>query len=508
MTSVYCIFIILLQSVIFFWLLELPLSLWNVHPVVAAAGALLFLIAQFKLSHPVYKLFFQVKLEEESEEDLQARKNKENDIGSFININGVKCDTILFRESHPLILSFGSLGGEKTMVVSTGLVETLNEKELEVLMLREIYLMKRKDLGFFSAAAFLPFVILAASFWMTDAAKESRIKKGAGTSFLAGGILFHVYRAAAFLLMPLSKKRHRDADMSVLTGKFADIETGGIIEKIGRAFCLPVKSGPPFRKKIYMAMHPLMPFDPLSMQDLLVWKNWLDIDVSLSEIDKNLMESNAFYRRENMFSSHDSLSRRFNKPESRGSKKNKEIKLPFDTDNLKYEMFLGYLPAFFFAEGVIITLCLSGLFGIPLIFLGSMILIRLTGEIFKIKKSGDAWFDMGRVTANGKVEAQFIENIIEAPWFFLNNGKTQIPLVLRQILRNDDSLLDFATDEVEVEGVFKTRNIPYIDISKITKQTGKNRTAAGGYYGMMFMIALCLIFAGVLMIAIEVVAVR
>jgi hypothetical protein len=267
-----------------------------------------------------------------------------------------------------------------------------------------------------------------------------------------------------------------------------------------------VKKGPPFRKKIYTAMHLLMPFDPLRMQDLLVWQNYMGKDENLMELESRLIADNSYYKRENIFSSHKPLCRRagLKSPDESSQPKKSSIELPFDKEELRNEMNLGYIPGFFFAEGVVISMLLSGLFGIPLVFLGVILIIRLVFELRSIKKADGLWQDMHRVSAEGKVEAQFMEDIIEAPWFFLNMEGRPIPLVLRQMLRNDDSMLDFAGDQVKVEGIFKARNTPYIDITKISRLTGKPKAAAGGYYPLMFFAGIGLTLTGILMIAVEV----
>jgi len=379
------ILILVFQSIVLFYFLNSILSLWHVSPVYSAVTAGIFLLIQVFLSAPVYDLFFAVRPENESEEDVKKRKKAEEIIRGILDKFNVNCIINIFHETHPLFLSYASITGKNRLVASVGLLEILEPEELEELVSREAYLLRRGDLGIFSAASFLPFVISTASNWCIETAREMKRKRGGGGSFLAGAILFYVYRAAEFFLLVISRSRQAGADESLSRTNKSKQLFYFALEKMAVCFSRPVKSGPSFRKLIYQSLRYFFPYDPNRAMNLLIWKNFIDNSLGIYRLGRLLERENPFYRTDGLFSSHPPLSRRFSF-ESALPDEDPQIELPFFPDKLGWDIKINILPAILFIIGVIVIIPLGKYFGIPLICLGAGIGILLIYQLWREKK--------------------------------------------------------------------------------------------------------------------------
>lgn len=494
------IFILILQAIIFFFLIYLPLSLWHVDFLFAAIASVIFIIIQFFLCAPIYDLFFSVRLinPDETTDENEEKKSYEKALKEMVERLNVKCRINLFEDSHPLMLSYGSLTGKNRLVISTGIFKILDPEEIEVLIRRELYFLKRADMGIFTTATFLPFIIHFLSSWFIETARESRLNRGTGASYLLGAILFYVYRVSEFFLLFVSRSRHRDADRSLTKPEEKEILRNAV-EKFSREFCKPVDNGPPFRKKIYAALRVFLPFDTTRAQNLVIWKTFSGTDMGLVEIGKILEKNNAFYRTGGIFSTHPPYSRRF--PESGKNEHNDIISQKISQADIA----MSALSLFCFVGGVVAVVIFRGFFGLPLITLGIGIIIHLLLRLRKEKKAeGNRMRDSYRVELKGEIAERVVETQgIEAPYYFIVSDKIVIPVILRQLVRNEQPLMNILGDRVTVNGVVRFEEIPYLDVKKILYKDKKPGKILSSYARIRLIVSIFLILAGILMIAVE-----
>ncbi|MCD4784796.1 MAG: M48 family metalloprotease [Candidatus Eremiobacteraeota bacterium] len=494
------IFILILQAVIFFFLIYLPLSLWHVDSIYAAIASVIFIIIQFFLCAPIYDLFFSVSLKkpDETTEENEEKKSYEKALNEMMKNLNVQCRINLFEDSHPIMLSYGSITGKNRLVISTGLFKLLEPQEIESLMKRESYFLKRADMGIFTTATFLPFIILFLSNWFIETARESRLHRGAGASYLLGAILFYVYRASEFFLLFVSRSRHMKAD-ELLAKPGEKKSLRNAVEKLSREFCKPVQSGPPFRKKIYASLKVFLPFDTTRAQNLVIWKTFSGTNMDLVEMGKILEKNNAFYRTFGIFSTHPPDSRRF--PESGKDEHDDIISQKIGQSDIA----MSAISLFCFAGGIVAVVISRGFFGLPLITLGIGIIIHLLLRFRKEKKAeGNGMRDFHRVELKGEIIERVVEDPgIEAPYYFIVSDEIIIPVILRQLVRNEDSLINIIGDKVVVDGVVRFEEIPYLDVKSIIYKNKKPGKISSAYVLSRVLVSIFLISAGVLMIAVE-----
>jgi len=496
-----CIFILILQAIIFFFLIYIPLSLWHVDYIYTAIVSVIFIIIQFFLCAPIYDLFFSVKLKnpDETTNENEKKKSHEKALKDMIERLKVKCSINLFEDSLPILLSYGSLDGKRRVVISTGIFEILEPEEIEVLLRRESYLLKRADMGIFSTATFLPFLILFLSNWFIETARESRLRRGTGASYLLGAILFYVYRVSEFFMLFVSRSRQNAADNSLTDPEDREIMKNAIA-KFSREFCKPVDSGPPFRKKIYASMRAFLPLDSKRAENILVWKTFLNTEMEPIEIGISLEKNNAFYKAGEIFSTHPPYSRRF--PKSGKDEPDDIISQKTDRSSI----IISALSLFCFAGGVVVVFICRGFFGLPLITLGIGIIIHLLLRYQKEKKTkGERMMDFHRVEVKGKIVERAVEKAeIEAPYYFIVSERLIIPLILRQLIRNEEPMMNVTGDNVKIDGVVRFEEIPYLDVKKILYLDDKKPAKiTSGYVWIRILLSLFLISVGVLMIMVE-----
>ena len=526
-----CFLILCLQVIIFFFLLNTPLSLWFDATLTSGIISAVFLGVQVLFSGSIYDLFFLVDMEkmimdqkkieegivEKDEEENAGEKNAipcdgpkelENDsnkheqlknrIQHFFENLKQNVNIIIFRESHPLILSYSGLMGGKRLVVSTGLAKILKPEELDIMVKREAQLLQKPDITIFSIASFLPFLILTVSNWMVETAKELRKHRGTGASYLAGAILFYVYRISEFFLLFISRARQKAAD-EMIKGDEREIYANAL-EKTARSFNKPIIEGPAFRKLIYETLRYFFPFDPYRVRDVLLWEKFLKGKFNLWHLMGLLEKKNSFFKRSRLFSSH-------TPPETQEQKD--EIPLPFDEKYLKRDIMLSYIPISLFTAGVIFSVIMRGYFGVPLILLGLGLAFLIVARMRNAKKCKDNMLKHScRVEIEGKIRERYFDKEVEAPYYFLDVDGTLIPIILRQLLRNESPLYYLLSEKVKINGVIKTEEIPYIDTGFIIEENRGNKKLMSFHQWFQALAAVGIMGIGTLMLIVQMAAMK
>ena len=139
-----------------FLLFYLPLSLWDVQPLIPAVISLISLAGQV-ISAPV----FLICSGPNGRDVRQIKKNHPR-----------KNRWCLQYKNHPdpvpLILSYKGFFQKGIMGISESLPDLLSDEEISSLVNREIRLLSRRDAGFFTAAFVIPFVLYSAVCWFFE----------------------------------------------------------------------------------------------------------------------------------------------------------------------------------------------------------------------------------------------------------------------------------------------------------------------------------------------------
>ena len=361
---------------------------------------------------------------------------------------GVKSRVVICGDPHPFILSYTGLTGGSRLVVSSGLAKILEKPELEALVKREAFLIKDGSTKIFSIATFLPFVILSLSNWMVETARELRKHRGTGASFLAGGILFYVYRAAEFFLLFISRARQESAVKSIPHEDRKIMAQA--LEKAARGFCEPIKMGPPFRKLIYQSLRYFFPFDPVRVRNVLMWEKFLGKETEILPLSDKLQKTNPFYRMNGIFSSHPA--------DISGYAENTDSTdpMPWSEKELSRDLKMLTLPYVMTAIGAVVSFVMKGYFGIPLILLGLSLAILTIYFIRSEKKNTPTDLENShRVKITGKMGDRYFGNDFEAPYYFVKRDDNFIPLILRQMGRDEEPLFFLTGDKVQADGVIR-----------------------------------------------------
>jgi Zn-dependent protease with chaperone function len=506
LSILFCTLIIILQNAVLFLLLYLPLSLWNVHPAIPGVIAGLMLPIQLLLSANIFSLFF-MPLPNEPEEKKQNREKHEKIIRPMLDKFGVTRTSILVvNDEIPLVMSFARIFGKKFLVVSTGAFDILTENEMEYLLKREICFLKRPDTGFFTSAVFIPFILAVASAWFYESARMTRLKRGTGAPYLAGVILNLVREIAEFPILLISRNRHKNADRFALNEE-AEKTTLLVpcIEKMADVFIKPAGSGAPFRKHIFVSLRPFLPFDPIKASDTKVWHMFLNNDTlpknQLITDGAHLENANFVFNLRNLMSSHPPHKFRFLLNHS-------DSPPEFFTElskNTKTDYLLNKLPLTGFLAGITSVVLFRLWFGIPFIIAGASIIARIIINIKRVKRTCENSFtNHSAIKFSGKLNNFTIPDVIESRYSFIVGEYRNIPITLRQVIRSEEPLLFLQEDEVEVEGIIRVENIPFVDITKLTKPGKKPYTLRSANMIFQFLTASGLILAGALFLAIQI----
>jgi Zn-dependent protease with chaperone function len=501
-----CILIIILQNAVLFLLLYFPLSLWNVHPVFPTVIAGLMLPIQILLSANIFSLFF-MPLPNEPEEEKENREKYEKTIKTVLDESGIKRTSILvINDEVPLVMSFGRISGKKFFVVSTGAFSLLTDEEMKILIQREICLLKRPDTGFFTSAVFVPFILAVMSAWFYESARLTRLKKGTAAPYLAGIILNRVREVAEFLILFISRGRHGNADRFAVNKESHNTSLlASAVEKLSEVFIRPVKSGAPFRKHIFTSLRPFLPFDPIKASNIKIWRmffsknSWRE-NCFLSDgiyLEKN----NYVFKLNNLLSSHPPLSDRF-PAEEPASPPEVFGELSRET---KSDFIINKLPLLGFLAGLLGVAFFKLWFGVPFILAGTAMIARM---VIFIRKTGhtseNSFKNYSPVKIDGKVNNFLIPDEIESRYSFIVGENRNIPVSLRQVIRSEEALLFLQEDEVEVEGIVRIEDIPFVDITKIVRPGKKPYMLRSANTIFQFLTASGLILAGALFLAIQI----
>jgi Zn-dependent protease with chaperone function len=506
-----CMLIVILQDLVLFTLLYIPLSLWNVHPLVPGIIAGLMLPVQFILSANIFSLFFMPH-PGESEEEKQKRERYEEKIKSILDKHEISRTSILVKiDDIPLLMSFGRVFSKKFIVVSSGAFDLLSEEEMEILLKREIHILKRPGIGFFTSAVFLPFILSTASAWFYESARMTRLKRGTGAPYLAGVILNWARELAEFPILFISRRLHGDAD-DYATGK----DTGkselllSALEKITSEFIKPAESGVPFRKHVFGGLRAFLPFDPIKASSIKIWHLFLEKDVrkntSPAKDGINLENGNYMFNNRNSFSSHPPYNTRFhgNKQESAPENESRNIFHDLSKDT-RVDNFLNKLPLAVFSAGLLGIVFFRLWIGIPLILAGAVIIVRIFLHIRKTaQKTENSFENFSRVTFSGTLHNFSVPGEIEARYSFIVGEERIIPVIFRQVIRSEEPLLFMESDEVEIEGIVRIEDVPHVDINRISKPGKRPFILKSTGIILQFLTAFGLLTAGGLFILIQV----
>lgn len=528
-TFISCVFILALQGVILFYLLKLPLSLWFDATLTSAILSGVLLCVQVVLSGSIYDLFFLVDFEEmeaaekkaekkKDESDKDESKREQKDEGSaedrsrfreeirgviegILTHMGVNGHVVICGDPHPFILSYTGLTGGSRLVVSSGLAKMLEKPELEALVKREAFLLKNSSTKIFSIATFLPFLIMSLSNWMVETARELRKHRGTGASFLAGGILFYVYRAAEFFLLFISRARQAAAVKSIPQEDRQILAQA--LEKAARGFCEPVKMGPPFRKLIYQSLRYFFPFDPVRVRNVLIWEKFLGRETEILALSDRLQKTNPFYRMNGIFSSHPADISGY--ADNAGSNE----PMPWSEKELSRDLKMQSLPYILTIVGVVVSFAIRGYFGIPLILLGLSLAILTIYFIRSEKKNTSMELENShRVKITGQLGDRYFGNNFEAPYYFVKRDDSYIPLILRQMGRDEEPLFFLTGDRVQADGVIRAQEMPYMEVRSLVVEEGKVRGIVSLNLWYRALLAVGIMALGAMIIVVQIMGMR
>lgn len=495
--------IFVFQGLLLFCLIQFPLSLWKVNPLYSTAVVLLSIIILLFYYAKIYDLFFLVKIYSEDEEkENPLYTDTLNIIKEKIDNNINKCRLIHLKDPHPVFLSYGDLMGNKRLVISSGALELLTSQELQALTEREIILLKGLESKLISLTSFLPFFLYSISSWFIESAIETRLRKPAGTSYLAGAIIFYAGRVSEFFLLPLSRQRHLRADKEYQQQNENSCALLNAIEKLSQAFGKPVKKGPPFRKRIYQAMKMFFPFDPVFSANTSLWQAFLDLEETrLMHLQSALENKNPYTRTAEIFSSHPPATLRFLKCFNSQTIENFIEKLPFQEKDLSSRIRLSFVPVILTFIGAALSIIFRGIFGLPLVLLGAGLTISFLYPILMSKRKSSSQ-KSDHIKIQGILWERTIPDKVDAPYYFIKSGNNILPLILKQLFRNEEYLNQYRTQQITAEGELKGEEIPYLLIKRITiKNPHKVITSYNTFYKLAVSTGITLL--GVLMLLIE-----
>ncbi len=450
-----------------------------------------------------------------SGEDNDEIKNITPDIQSRLSRLGVDgVDVLAVRDCLPVILSLSRPGGRRTLAITTGLLEEAGEDGAQLLLRREAFLLSRPDVGFFTAACFLPFVVGAASAWFVESSRQVHLGRRPGTSHLAGVILRKFQSLLLIPLAPIARIRHRKADQQATPSDNDRARLRDVIEKISGPMQLPVREGHPFRRRIYQAMGPFLPFSPSRWQDALIWKLFAgggENPPSLMETALLLEEKNHYTACQARFRCHPSLPGRFGHISGEVKEKSRiheSLESLFRSSG--EDLIINLAPTGFFILGVLLSAGARRLFGLPLILWGVALIIRRVH--FRSSQAISGRKEKSPVNtfmeAEGTLAGYHVENRIDGDFMFVQSEDKVIPVILRQFTRTDEILQSMTGKKVKIQGNLRVEGIPYLDINTVT--TGdKNgaRTVRSAHGILQVLSGMGLVTAGVLMLLLELVSI-
>ncbi len=414
---------------------------------------------------------------------------------------GVKSRVVICGDPHPFILSYTGLTGGSRLVVSSGLAKMLKKSELEALVKREAFLLKNSGTKIFSIATFLPFVILSLSNWMVETARELRKHRGTGASFLAGGILFYVYRASEFFLLFISRARQAAAVKSIPPENRKTLAQA--LEKAARGFCEPIKMGPPFRKLIYQSLRYFFPFDPVRVRNVLMWEKFLGKETSVLKLFGRLRKTNPFFRLNGIFSSHPEDIAGY--AENTGSTE----PMPWSEKELNRDLKMLSLPYVMTLVGAVVSFTIKGYFGIPLILLGLSLAILTIYFIRSEKKNTSTDLENSqRLKITGQMGDRYFGDNFEAPYYFVKREDNYIPLILRQMGRDEEPMFFLTGDKVEADGVIRAHEMPYMEVRSLVVEEGKVRGIVSLNLWYRALLAVGIMALGAMIIVVQIMGMR
>ena len=225
-------------------------------------------------------------------------------------------------------------------------------------------------------------------------------------------------------------------------------------------------------------------------------------DAGLWSYYELLRDSNIFFRLNLLFSSHCKSKFSTSGGEGEAALLQRFAKAP--PDELKVDLFIKYLPLWLFLLGIIVSVTFKGLFGLPMLAAASGIFIKIIYNFTKTNKTKENQFiNHSKVGLSGNIIDSNISGVLETSSFLIETKERIVPLQLRQLTRSEAPLLFMAGEVVDVMGVMKYEEIPFIDIGIIksyTKEGGKIRSS---YVFMQLFITAMLAILGYLLLFVE-----
>jgi hypothetical protein len=448
-------------------------------------------------------MFFLPSIKE-TEEEKNERTNFEIKIRAILDkylINNI--GLLVFNDNIPVLFSFGKIAKRRYLVLSTGLLKMLDDTEIELLIYRETHFLKRLDTGLFTAAVFIPFVLNIISSWFFEVARFNRLKQSSTAPQLAGAIFYYLNKIMEFPLLFASRKRHSQANatLSDLT-KIIKVN-----DKISEIFLKVPDSGIPFRKKIYESLHPLLPFDFEKNSMIEIWRKFLNVSVeatSYTILGAILEKWNFHFKTGIIFSSHPSYQSFFKQTDYQKIEEPTLNIIHEYTNSTKMDFFIKYIPLFCFLFGLLISIILRSWFGIPLIFLGIGILIQC---VYSIRKSSfaskESLTNWSVLDDSGILRFYPSPGELECPYVYLATKTMNIPIILKQLFRSDDPLINYNGEVTSVQGKLRIENIPYIEIKRISLLSNEKKTIRSASLFLQFLISAALIISGSLIILLQ-----
>ncbi|MCL5037538.1 MAG: zinc metalloprotease HtpX [Chloroflexi bacterium] len=404
----------------------------------------------------------------------------------------------IIHDGNPNAFTYGHHPGDSRLVVTAGLMEVLDEKELEAVVGHELGHIYHWDFVVMTVAAIVPLLLYIAARTLVYSRGGGKNKGGA---VLIGVISFIAYIVSQYIVLFLSRVREYYADQ--FSGKITgdpNLLSSSLV-KIAYGIAKAPAEGDSDKKNETLAMagRSFGIFDPKTAGALA-----LNSALSGGFSSENMTAAmkwdlwNPWASFMELSSSHPLPAKRILALESQAESQGIKPLYGFVTekqpesywDEFLVDLFFKFFPLAAFLAGVLFVIIQHKYFGIPLIIFGISYWIKLafayprrnfpdaevTGLLASVKVSGIRSFP---ATLKGKVIGRGIPGIMWSKDLVLQDESGFIPIIYRQPLGILELIFglfkvpELIGDEVTVSGWYRREIGPYLEIRDILKESGE-----------------------------------